>query len=245
MPGYVIHMATASRLLEEKGETNSSFIDAFLLGNIIPDAMARNAKKESHFWDDETYKNLNRIPNMEDFLSEYGDSLGDPFVLGYYTHLLLDNLFVKEYWGEHFDMLDKDMNPESLYEKVQYMRVKNDGNKASIKGTGAIIYPREDFFSDRLYYGDYDRMYPYILEKYNIQLPKNIRELDEIRIPISQINREETIPILHGMLDKVSRLCDRKNVITRGDKKEPLKIFELEHIYNLIEKVVSNVCYMI
>ncbi len=243
MPGYVIHMAAASRLLEEKGETNSSFIDAFLLGNIIPDAMARDAKKESHFWDEETYKNLNRIPDLEDFMSEYGDSLDDPFVLGYYTHLLLDNLFVKEYWSEHFEMLDNDMNQENLYDRVQYMRVKKEWDNAGIKGTGEVIYPREEFFSDRLYYGDYDRMYPYILEKYNIQLPKNISELDGIRIPVSQINREEAIPILHSMLSKVSTLCDRKNNITNN--KEPLKIFELEHIYSLIEKVVSNVCDMI
>lgn len=228
MPGYVIHMAAASRLLEEKGETNSSFIDAFLLGNIIPDAMARDAKKESHFWDDETYKNLNRIPNIDAFMLEYGDSLEDPFVLGYYTHLLLDNLFVREYWSEHFDMLDKDMNQETLYDKVQYMRMKKAG----------IVYLREEFFSDSLYYGDYDRMYPYILERYNIQLPKNIKELDGIRIPITQINGEEAIPILQSMLVKVGSLCYRKENIN----KKQLKIFELEHIYSLVEKVVSYVC---
>lgn len=230
MPGYVIHMAAASRLLEEKGETNSSFIDAFLLGNIIPDAMARDDKKASHFWDDETYKNLNRIPNMDAFMLEYGDNLENPFVLGYYMHLLLDNLFVREYWSEHFDMLDKDMNQETLYDKVQYMRLKKDG----------MVYPREEFFSDSLYYGDYDRMYPYILERYNIQFPKNINVLNKDRIPITQINGEEAIPILQRMLDKAGSLCDRN-----GNNKKQLKIFELEHIYSLVEKIVSNVCDMI
>jgi hypothetical protein len=62
MPGYVMHMAVASRIIEEKGITDSSYVHAFLLGNIIPDAMERSRKRESHFWDDETYRKLNRIP---------------------------------------------------------------------------------------------------------------------------------------------------------------------------------------
>lgn len=224
MPGYVIHMAVASRILGEKGISDSSFKDAFLLGNIIPDAMARDSKKESHFWDDDTFTRLNRIPNLEDFLSIYKHKLDNPFVLGYYTHLYMDNLFVREYWNEHFELLDKDMRPENSYELVSNIRLRSTG----------VIYSREKFLSDELYYGDYDRITPYIFDRYPIYIPSEILE----EYPIRQIDNNTANPVLKRILVGLSELYNQRESLTR----QTLKIFDLEHIYNLMDKVVSNVC---
>lgn len=225
MPGYVIHMAVASSILGEKGITNSSFQNAFLLGNIIPDAMARDAKRESHFWDDDTYKDFNRIPNIDNFLEKYKDILDNPFVLGYYTHLLLDNLFVKEYWSEHFILLDENYTEENDYHKVKYISLSKDGR----------IYPRELFFSDDMYYGDYDRIYPYIFDRYPFVKINSIEQTDLI---VDEIRKNYNEKCLVDMINKANNLYDTKEILAR----KQLKVFELEHIYALMDKVVSDVC---
>lgn len=224
MPGYVIHMAVAARLIEEKGITVSSFLNAFLLGNIIPDAMERTAKRNSHFWDDETVSRLNRAPNLDMFLDKYRDKLKDPFVLGYYTHLLLDNMFVKEYWHRHFELLDNELRREEAYDRVSYIRVNKTGT----------VYPREEFFSDKLYYGDYDRIYPYIFEQWPFVKLKDYEYVDSI---IEEIDVKQVSPTLSLMIDKVNRLYDERDKLV----KEELKIFELEQIKSLMENVVEKV----
>lgn len=228
MPGYVIHMAVGSRVIGEKGISESSFKDAFLLGNIIPDAMARTAKKESHFWDDETYKNLNRIPNVDDFIKKYGDRLNNPFVLGYYTHLLLDNLFVKEYWQNNFILLDQDMQQENGYDKVKFIKLKRDNQ----------IYDRETFLSEEMYYGDYDRIYPYIFDRYPFI---KIGECDLSCVTVEEIDKEQVAKRLSEMIEKMNKLYDSRDSII----KKNLKVFELEHIYTLMDKVVRDVCEII
>lgn len=228
MPGYVIHMTVASRVIEEKGISESSFKDAFLLGNIIPDAMARTAKKESHFWDDETFGNLNRIPNVDDFLKKYGDRLDEPFVLGYYTHLLLDNLFVKEYWKENFTLLDKNMKQENGYDKARFIKLKKDNQ----------VYDRDVFLSDDMYYGDYDRIYPYIFDRYPFI---KIENCDLSCVSVEEIDKEQVAIPLSEMIEKMNRLYENRANIT----KKELKVFELEHIYTLMNKVASSVCELI
>lgn len=228
MPGYVIHMAVASRIIEEKGIINSSFLNAFLLGNIIPDAMERTAKRESHFWDDNTYKNLNRIPNVDDFLKKYASRLHEPFVLGYYTHLLLDHYFVKEYWTEHFMLLDENMLEENDYQKVRYIRLSKDN----------MVYDRDEFFSDKLYYGDYDRIYPYIFDRYPFT---KLEKFDKVDAGIEEIDVEQVADSLNEMINKVNKLYDNRYDLDR----QQLKVFELEHIYTLMDKIVSDVCVII
>lgn len=231
MPGYVVHLAVASQVLAQLNIKDASFANDFILGNILPDTMARTQKKASHFWDDDTYTKLNRIPNMVDFLEKYESRIKEPIVLGYYAHILLDNLFVKEYWPTHFDMLGRDGKEENDYDKVAYFRMKRDG----------MVYQRDEFLSDELYYGDYDRMFPYILENYDIQLPKISQNMS---IPIEEIDYQTSKDMLVDMIDRVESV---KQLLVKGENMaiEPLKVFEINHIYDLIERVVSNVCELI
>lgn len=230
MPGYVVHLAVASEIISQIHKRDENYINDFLLGNIIPDTMPRDQKKASHFWDAATYKNLNRIPNLNEFLNQYEPLLHQPFVLGYYAHLMLDNLFVKEYWGQRFTMLDDKGNEENGYDKVAYFRINSDGR----------TYPRDEFLSDELYYGDYDRMLPYILDSYAIKLPVVPQHMN---IPIKEITYLNSIDMLCQMVSRVESIRSDKS---RGIiDAEPLKVFELNHIYNLIDKVVSNVCELI
>lgn len=230
MPGYVMHLAVAAKIIKDKGITDSDYIQRFLLGNIAPDAMPREDKKGSHFWDDETYANLNRIPNLGMFTSKYGDKMEDPFVKGYYTHLYLDNIFVREYWEEHFGLLSKDMKLENSYDNVKYIKL--------IKSN--IVYDRGEFFSEKLYYGDYDRINPYIFERYPVLVPKYIDEASVLDVPIDEIRREDVKDTLNSMIEKVSILYSRRQGLFTH--REKLKVFDMEHMCDLMNKVVGNVC---
>lgn len=91
MPSYVIHLSCAKRALEMLPKMNAQEQNAFFLGNMIAD-MCRD-KHYTHFWNDATYDKLVRRPDLDWFLQKYGDALQEPYVRGYYAHLLLDYNF--------------------------------------------------------------------------------------------------------------------------------------------------------
>ena len=152
MPGYIMHLAAAKLALDKLGFNNFGLSQGVYLGSIIPDAMARESKRMSHFWDDEVMGLLKRVPNVERFEKQYGARMDNPTVAAYYAHLVMDNRFVNVYWNNHFEFFDDNMKPEESYEKVTRVRIKDSGR----------IFDREVFLSDDYYYGDYTRLLGYI-----------------------------------------------------------------------------------
>lgn len=91
------------------------------LGNMIAD-MCRD-KHYTHFWNDATYDKLVRRPDLDWFLQKYGDALQEPYVRGYYAHLLLDYNFLDLYWDRHFRFYNAQKQPEVLYDAVTFVEV--------------------------------------------------------------------------------------------------------------------------
>ena len=143
MPSYVIHLSCAKRALEMLPEMNAQEQNAFFLGNMIAD-MSRD-KHYTHFWNDVTYDKLVRRPDLDWFLQKYGDALQEPYVRGYYAHLLLDYNFLDLYWDRHFRFYNAQKQPEVLYDAVTFVEVLEQQQ----------MYDRQEFFSKRWYYGDY------------------------------------------------------------------------------------------
>lgn len=230
MPGYVIHLAMANKILKMADTTiDEDWKYKFLIGNIIADMRERNEKKESHFWSDENYKSLVRKPDTDTFLKKYENRLDDPYMLGYFYHLFLDRMFIEKYWNVHFTFYDADKRPNTAYEKVAYVKVK--GHKD--------IYKREEFFSNKLYYGDYDRMNNYFVNNYSVDVEKigdyikthtelAVEELDEIKFSDSKERLEQTL----AMLTKDNNDID----------KPQLTIFELEDLEELIDETAVFLC---
>ena len=93
MPGYVMHLAACEEIIRRCKITDERFKAFFRIGNIIPDVKDRNKKKDSHFWDASIMDKLVRKPDVDAFLEQYGNCLDDPYILGYYAHLKLDEAF--------------------------------------------------------------------------------------------------------------------------------------------------------
>lgn len=64
------------------------------LGTIAPDLskLVGETKLKSHFLD-----NNSNIPNIQTFLKKYKTKLNEPFVLGYFIHLLTDQIWFKDF----------------------------------------------------------------------------------------------------------------------------------------------------
>lgn len=219
MPGYVIHLATAKKITELLDIDDDDCINRFMIGNIIPDVVDRNKKKESHFWSDETYRLFVRKPDVEAFLKKYKNYISNPFVAGYYAHIYMDAVFIDEYWQKKFSFYDKNMQSASLYDDVAYVSLK-DRNK---------IYKREQFFSNDMYYGDYDRMNTYIINRYRINRPV-LSELPEI---IEEIDCKTAKPALEKMLSII-------NIEEKDISIPKLSVFKLDDIEELIEKTAKR-----
>lgn len=230
MPGYVMHIAMAEMMLDILDKKDDGeWSNRFLVGNIIPDMWDRSQKKASHFWDDETLNLLARKPNIEMFCKKYGGKLSNPYVFGYLCHLYLDKFFIEKYWEEHFTFYNNKMNENRMFDEVLYVSVKEHEE----------IYKREDFFSNKLYYGDYDRINNYIFDKYKIDTNKivsymSLGKSEDFNI-IDEVQFEKAKAIFKEAFQEIS--SDSKD-----DGKPHLLVFKLEELEKLIEDTAFFLC---
>ncbi|MCR8644447.1 hydrolase [Paenibacillus sp. N1-5-1-14] len=88
MMHLIIVNQIADRLsMHEKG--------AFLLGGVAPDAVS--TKEESHFFAG-SHVDYTRYVDYEGFLSKYSSYKHTKYILGYYTHLIADDLWLKGFY---------------------------------------------------------------------------------------------------------------------------------------------------
>ncbi len=158
MPGFIIHMAAAKEFLRLRGIRDEKYINDYIVGSVAPDIVEGNNKKQSHFWSDSGYTQFVRKPDIDAFLKKHGDRIHEPFVRGYYHHLIFDLKFLELYWTKHFLFLNDKLEPAFLYDEVTQVKLIDNGK----------IYPRKLFFSEEMYYGDYTRMNRRYIEMYGL-----------------------------------------------------------------------------
>ncbi len=229
MPSYIVHLAVASEVIKKESIQDKSYIEKFVVGSIAADTSERTEKRENHFWDDDTYKCLDRKPNLQMFLEKYSHRLEEPFIRGYYGHLYMDYIFVDEYWKKHFTLLNQELDEENKYDEVEYIRLNDNG----------VVYPRKDFLSDSMYYGDYDIIPQYIHENYDIILPElkccNMDLGYEYIKDIKEVNYIVAKSQLEIMINKV-KISMTNNREDGGE----LLVFKIEEIYDLIRRTVEH-----
>lgn len=234
MPGHIIHLAVASSVLKQVA-MDTDATNAFLLGTIAPDMFRGSDKKSSHFWTDAMLNQLDRVPDLDAFVKKYKKDFSNPFVLGYYGHIYMDTMFMHRYWAKHFSFYDKDMNVNNQYDEVAYIKVTDDED-------GQIsehLYPREEFLSDDYYYGDYDRINPYIIKKYDVILP-NIERL-EVMDAVPEAMLDDRKDCLTKMIEAAKGFQKQSKDATFDDTKKILKVFKLEEIEHLIADSVNEI----
>lgn len=230
MPGYVMHLAVAESIIKKCSITDAGFVNDFLIGSIIPDIKKGNEKRKSHFWTEEEFKKFARMPDIDLFMMKYADRVSEPFMFGYYSHLYMDHAFIEKYWNNHFTFYDKDMAETNLYQQVAW--VQSDASE---------LVSRERFFSDELYYGDYNRMNEYMLRHYNIRIPElRLAHMDD-KLP-DEIRTEEAEEPLRKMIDFLKRTHEQitPGPLTEDMVQSALKVFHLREMEKLIEDTAGQ-----
>ncbi|MGG0185600.1 hydrolase [Bacillus rhizoplanae] len=113
MGSRIMHVIIANCIAEKLAIQDKT---SFLLGGVAADAVhSRNEKEISHFYTG-TVKNYTRRIDYEAFLHKYKAYKNSPFILGYYTHLIADEMWLQGFYLPWLkNRIDYDPNLLSLY----------------------------------------------------------------------------------------------------------------------------------
>ena len=138
--------------------------------------------------------------------------------MGYLFHLYIDRKFFKEYMPGIIEFRDKEDQIEEKMNKVKYVILKRTGQK--------IL--KQDFFSEKYYYGDYTKMNTYLFNRYHIP----IRLDPEVNNPgieeVSYQDVKKVLKELEGYLTVPEEAV--KNV----------KVFDVEDLLLFLENSVEE-----
>jgi hypothetical protein len=101
-----MHLIIANRIAANISSKDKS---SFLLGGIVPDAVS--PKELSHFYIGDV-SDYSRSIDFEKFLNKYSSYKHSHFILGYYTHLIADDIWLKGFflpWLKNRLETDKDI----------------------------------------------------------------------------------------------------------------------------------------
>jgi hypothetical protein len=87
-----MHLIIANQIANQVSITDKN---AFLLGGIAPDAVS--PKELSHFFSGEV-TDYSRSIDFNSFLEKYRSYYSTDYILGYYTHLIADDLWLKGFY---------------------------------------------------------------------------------------------------------------------------------------------------
>ena len=220
MPGFILHLAQATMLMEYMCEKPSAgWTYEFLMGNLLPDTRLGIEKKISHFWDEACMENIARAPKLERFLEKYGHRLDEPVILGYYAHLYLDERYVNEYWPTILEFQDMNGQTEPRKDHIYRVWLKQKG----------VYIPFEEFFTTENYYGDYTRSNHWLVERYGITAPEFME--------LSDVNMDEICPSdLKRVIDELKHIYKSGH---SGDEKD-MAVFDVESLDAFVKKTAKD-----
>ena len=87
-----MHLIIANSVAEQLAISDRT---SFLLGGVAPDAVS--SKDSSHFYAGD-HSDFSRYIDAEGFLTKYANYKQAPYILGYYSHLIADDLWLKGFY---------------------------------------------------------------------------------------------------------------------------------------------------
>ena len=147
---------------------------SFYLGTIAPDVINTEKKELNHFY--EKLESGFKVPNIDLFITEYRESLSNPFVLGFLSHLLVDRYFFEEFIDKYIELNNREL-------VVNYL----------LNNELKTIPLREGF---DLLYSEYDKLNKRLVEAYNLNKPEYYEEKSDIT------SKED----LEGIINKYSNI---------------------------------------
>ncbi|MFC5464210.1 zinc dependent phospholipase C family protein [Lederbergia graminis] len=113
MGSRIMHLIIGHKIAESLSiEDNTSF----LLGSIAPDAVfSHEEKNSSHFFKGDV-QDYSRHIDYEGFLHKYNSIVDRSYILGYYTHLIADDVWLKGFYLSWLkNRMDADEGLHKLY----------------------------------------------------------------------------------------------------------------------------------
>ncbi|MDO4282780.1 MAG: hypothetical protein Q4D02_04010 [Clostridia bacterium] len=170
MPGicYHVYYATLVKnylcLAEDK-------VKRFYEGNFIPDMFGKEGKNRTHMYIPYTYGFT--VPDMDRIFGICRPHFENPIVLGIYSHLYLDDRFIREFLVPSFDWnVEKGVitNPKTGYTAT-----------------------KEEFFGskDTGLYGAYTSINPLLIKECNLDIESIPEKLEMSGIEIYDVGRRE------------------------------------------------------
>lgn len=221
MPGYILHLTAAKMFLnrirsEHILEMSKQDENDFLIGNLLPDTT--RIKARSHFRDPKYNDRMVEYPETSWFMEKYHNMLHDPSVMGYLFHLYIDRRFFKDYMPRIVEFKNEEDEIEDKREKVKYVILKRTGEK--------IL--KEDFFSEKYYYGDYTNMNTYLVHRYQIPMDLDPKVHNPGIEEVSYEDVEKVLKELEGYL-KVSE-----------DAVKNVKVFDVQDLLLFLDECVKK-----
>jgi hypothetical protein len=106
----IMHVIIANKIAERLSIEDRT---PFLLGSIAPDAVT--TKNESHFFVGE-HQDYSRSVDYKGFLNKYSSQADSLYILGYYTHLIADEIWLKGFYLPWLrNRMDADKGIHDLY----------------------------------------------------------------------------------------------------------------------------------
>ena len=97
-------------------------------------------------------------PETSWFIKKYKHLLSNSSVVGYLFHLYIDRRFFKYYMPRIVEFRNAQDEREERRDMVKDVLLKRTGQRLS----------KQDFFSEKYYYGDYTKMNMYLVNRYQI-----------------------------------------------------------------------------
>lgn len=180
MPGFLMHLVEGEMILNNfKKQINISktFTEEFMLGCILPDVTSD--KKRTHFRPLSQKYQITKYPDMATVYALYKNQKLSPIDLGILAHLQLDASYVTDFWQHYFAFEDESGAFSVDTRHPLFVRL--------LKGQEVRI-PLADFFSDKWFYGEYDRINPVLNRQFHPFIP------DHVSYRTEDIHIKECIP---------------------------------------------------
>ncbi|MDD2627461.1 MAG: zinc dependent phospholipase C family protein [Clostridia bacterium] len=222
MGSLVMHLCIGKKIASKIKQAQKK---EFLIGNLAPDLskITNLSKNISHYLKKETRNGVEmEVPDLERFVSEYKDRLGEPFIQGYLCHLISDDLWFREYIPNHVVSITEDKKHILLRDIDDYI-------------------PYEEF--RRRMYKDYAKTNEYLYELYKI----NLKQFDDMKIKNPKMKEFEYEEI-HQLIEQISFYLEfennRKTEILLDDLEktiEELDMLSREECVTYIEEATEQV----
>lgn len=192
MGSRIMHLIIANRMGESLSLQNKT---SFLLGGIAPDAVS--PKEVSHFYMGDV-SDYSRSIDFEQFLHKYDVHKHSHYILGYYSHLVADDLWLKGFYLPWLkNRMDNDPMIFELYH--QDFRLLNGkllthyGLTAELMDAlqqGGAVMDLEEVTAK-----DVQELIPYVIEDMNFD-PKHLE------LPLTVFTFEQIVGYIETSVDK-------------------------------------------